>query len=127
MPNFRATDPRHEAVTAEAIPARAFVTLRAADANGRCRITTNTEADAAGLLGFAPKAASSGKSIHLYRDGDVVPGFTGLTPGQEYHLDVSSIDTFANLSASQWTRSVGVARGSEHLELRFGLIQQKTT
>lgn len=121
----RATDPSHEAVAAEAIPARVFVTLRASDASGKVRIATNTEADVAGLLGFAPKAAGAEKSILLYRDGDVVPGFTGLTPGQEYFLDVSGVDTFANLSASQWTRSIGVARSSTHLELRFGQVLQK--
>lgn len=121
----RATDPSHEAVAAEAIPARVFVSLRAADASGKVRISTNTEADAAGLLGFAPKAASAERSILLYREGDVVPGFSGLTPGAEYWLDVSSVDTFANLSASQWTRPVGVARSANHLELRFGDVIQK--
>jgi len=120
------TDPTHEAVAAEAIPARVFVTLRSADASGKVRVATNTEADAAGLLGFARKAASAERAVLLYRDGDVVPGFTGLTPGQEYFLDVSGVDTFANLSASQWTRSVGVARSATKLELRFGIVLQKS-
>ena len=119
------TDPTHEAVAAEAVPARVFVCVRSADASGKVRIATNTEADAAGLLGFAPKAAGAEKSILLYRDGDVVPGFSGLTTGQEYFLDVSGVDTYANLSASQWTRSVGVARSSSRLELRFGQVLQK--
>lgn len=123
---FRATDPSHEAVAAEAIPARVFVTLRAADASGKVRIATNTEADAAGLLGFAPKAAGAEKSILLYRDGDVVPGFTGLTPGQEYHLNASGIALASALEAGTWTKKVGVARSSTHLELAFGRMVLQT-
>lgn len=122
----RATDPSHEAVAAEAIPARVFVCVRASDLSGKVRIATNAEEDVAGLLGFAPKAASAEKSILLYRGGDVVPGFTGLTPGQEYFLDVSTVGLWSDISASQWTRSVGVARSTTQLELRFGVIQQKS-
>jgi len=120
------TDPTHEAVAAEAIPARVFVTLRAADASGKVRIATNTETDVAGLLGFAPKAAGAEKSVLLYRDGDVVPGFSGLTPGQEYHLNASGLAIADDLTAGTWTKKVGVARSSTKLELQFGRMVLQT-
>lgn len=122
----RATDPGHEAVTAEAIPARVFVCVRASDLSGKVRIATNAEEDVAGLLGFAPKAASAEKSILLYRDGDVVPGFSGLTPGAEYHLNASDTALASALSAGTWTKKVGVARSSTKLELQFGRMVLQT-
>ena len=122
----QATDPQHPAVTAEAIPARVFVCVRASDLSGKVRVATNAEEDVAGLLGFAPKSASAEKSILLYRDGDVVPGFTGLTPGQEYHLNVSSLALASALTAGTWTKKVGLARSSTHLELSFGRMVSQT-
>jgi len=120
----QATDPTRMAVAAEAIPKNQFVCARAADGSGKVRQCTNSEADVAGLRGWLRKAVAAEKSCLLNVEGDVADGFSGLTPGQEYFLDVAEVDTYGNLSAGQWTRSVGVARTATKMDLRWGPVIQ---
>lgn len=121
----QSTDPTKMAVAAEAIPKNQFVCVRAADLSGKVRQCTNAEADVAGLRGFLRKAVAAEKSCLLNVDGELADGFSGLTPGQEYFLDVAGVALYSALSASQWTRSVGVARTATKMDLQFGPVIQK--
>lgn len=117
-----ATDPSFPVTTAAAVPGRVFVSAYSAD-SGNVRTSTTSEADARGLLGFSRDGADAGKNLLLWRDGDIVPGFTGLTPGP-YYLNASGPVLRSSLSAAAWTRRVGVALSPTHMLLSFGDVER---
>lgn len=84
------------------------------------------EAPAAAIVGVSDNAYSAAAPASYFQNGDVVVGLSGLTQGTEYWAkDDGSLDTYANIPSTKFTRLIGTALNATSLQLQIGEVTQK--
>ncbi len=98
------------------------IAVKAADSKGYKH--DGSEAYAAAIAGIADGTYAQNATINFWRNGQQAT-LTGLTAGSEYFAKQDgSLDVWANIGASQWTRSMGVAQSTTLLDIEIGPVIQ---
>lgn len=83
--------------------------------------TGTTEIMASAIAGVSDGTYAATGTANYYKTGQRVTGLTGLTAGSEYWAKGDgTLDLYTNVTASTWTRIMGIADSTTSLILQVG-------
>ena len=89
--------------------------------------TTNSEAQMDGIVGVSAGTYALDAAASYFQDGDVAAGVVaGQTGGAKMFARSNGLlDTYANIPAGEWTRSMGTCINATDVQMQIGATQQK--